>query len=230
MLGFDMHRKHKLRFNDGFTIVEIIVVLLIVLLLLVVLAPTVQKIHQVGLCQPLNAVKLLDVACKRYYEDFAEFPPSRHEDYPGWHGKELLVLFLVGYGPDAGLDGTPGTDFSLDDGREGFGFRVERAGRIFGPYNGAEMVKTKLSSNGRPVFVDDFDEEIYYYRYDAVLPGYHLDNPGTDDVKGPIEWFGADYAQNKKDFILATRGPDGKFQDVDDDAATDDITNFLEEQ
>jgi len=196
------------------------VVLLIMLLLLAVLTPTVQKIHRTIMrTAALGTIHLIEGACKRYYEDFDEYPPSSHSDYSGWDGKELLVLFLTGYGPDTGTKGEPGATLDVNDGKAGFGFRLEKAGPVFGPYNGAQDIKT---TGSRPVFVDAFDEQVYYYRY-AGAYGNH--NPG-----GPIEQFGAAYAQGHTGFILATAGPDGIFQDFDSHPDTDDITNFLEEQ
>ncbi|MBL7133293.1 MAG: prepilin-type N-terminal cleavage/methylation domain-containing protein [Phycisphaerae bacterium] len=228
----------------GFTIVELMVVLLIMMLLLAVLAPTVQKIHRTIMrVTALTTVRLIEGGCKAYYDDFNnQYPPSTHVDYVGWSGSELLVLFLTGYGPDPGPgeqpDGTPGADLSADDGCEGYGRRVEKRGRRFGPYNGTERVKTKRvkredETYKPPVFVDCFDEEIYYYRYDPLLPGYHTTHnpapPGLDEAGAY-----SDYLTQAKDmrtgFILMTAGPDGLFKDYDAHPDTDDITNFLEEQ
>ncbi len=216
----------------GFTIVELMVVMLIMLLLLAVLAPTVQQIHRTIMrMTALTTVRLIEGGCKMYYEDFGEYPVSNDTtNYAGWDGKELLVLFMTGYGPDLNSDGTPGTDYSTDDGCNGFSFRTEKAGKEFGPYNGTEKIETTLSDNGRPVFVDAFDEEIYYYRYDSTLPGgapfgyYATDNPD-----GPFDDHN-DYNQGHTGFVLATAGPDGVFEAYDDVLDTDDITNFLEEQ
>ena len=217
-----------LRAANGFTIVELMVVLLIMLLLLAVLAPTVQKIHRTIMrTAALGTIHVIEGACRRYYEDFDEYPPSTHSDYSGWDGKELLVLFLTGYGPDTGTKGEPGGNLATDDGKTGFGFRTEKAGLVFGPYNGTEKVKTKLSGYSRPVFVDAFDEEIYYYRYDNGYATSH--NPTPPGLES-----GSDYADYltytidmRRDFILMTAGPDGKFSTA---GTTDDITNFLEEQ
>lgn len=223
----------------GFTIVELMVVMLIMLLLLAVLAPTVQKIHRTVMrVTALTTVRLIEGGCRGYYEDFGEFPHSNN--YLGWEGKELLVLFMTGYGPDLNSDGKPTDDANkdglpddiyTDDGRAGLGFRTEKAGHKFGPYNGTQDIKKRLSeTNSRPVFVDAFDEEIYYYRYDPTFPAeapfgyYATDNPG-----GPFDDHD-DYNQGHTDFVLATAGPDGVFEAYDDVLDTDDITNFLEEQ
>ncbi len=214
----------------GFTIIEMMAVLLIMLLLLAVLTPTVQKVYRMVLrSTSLSTVRLIDGACKQYYEQMDEYPPSTHAGYSGWDGKELLVLFLTGYGPDENSDSTPGTNLSTDDGCTGFGFRLEKRGLVCGPYNGAEKVKTKSGTNG-PVFIDSFDEEIYYYCYDPLEPGgAPFGHYATDNLDGPVSTYPF-YGQGHKGFILATRGPDGVFEPFDDEPDTDDITNFLEEQ
>lgn len=224
-----MRAKGKSRSRSGFTIVELMVVMLIMLLLLAVLAPTVQKIHRTIMRgAALSTVRLIDGACKMYREDLGEYPPSTHPDYPGWSGGQLLTLLLTGYGPDPDIRGEPGLTMNLDDGREGYGFRMERAGKIFGPYNGTEKVVMKLV-DGRPVFMDAFDEQLYYYRFDATSGTYHAtDDPAPSGLEGPAH---ADYLASAKatqtNFILMTAGPDGYFSGSTD---TDDITNFLEEQ
>ena len=225
------------RSAGGFTIIELMAVLLIMLLLLAVLAPSVQKIYRTVLrTDALATVRLIEGGCRLYYEEMdGQYPPSTHGDYTGWEGRELLVLFLTGYGPDASLDGTPGTDMSLYDGCEGFGFRQEKRGLRFGPYNGAEKVKTKLSVNGRPVFIDAFGEEIYYWVYDAGLPGYRTEHnqspspPGLSEGSAYTDYL-ANAATMRDDFILVTAGANGICEAYDDVTYTDDITNYLEEQ
>lgn len=218
LTGKKRNRCGPVRRAGGFTIIELMVVLLIMMLLLGVLAPTVQKIHRTIMrTAALGTIHLIEGGCKQYYEDFEEYPPSTDpDDYAGWSGKELLVLFLTGYGPG--------------DGCEGFGFRRDKRGKVFGPYNGTENVKTKKTkktSVDRPVFVDAFDEEIYYYRYDN---GYSTNDnpppPGLEEA-GKYDAYLSYAATQRREFILMTAGPDGKFEDVD---TTDDITNFLEEQ
>lgn len=225
------------RAAGGFTIVELMVVMLIMLLLLVVLVPTVQKIQRTIMrVAALTTVRLIQDGCKMYYENFGEYPISKDEmNYPGWDGKELLVLFMTGYGPDLNRDGTPGTNYSIDDGCEGLGFRTEKRGKKFGPYNGTQDIETKLSDdNSRPVFVDAFDEEIHYYRFDSVLDLYNTaDNPTPPGLEGSAHADYLGYAKSmQRDFILMTAGPDGIFENYGDAAYkdTDDITSFLEEQ
>lgn len=234
LTGKKRNRCGPVRRAAGFTIVELMVVLVIMMLLLAVLAPTVQKIHRTIMrTAALGTIHLIEGGCKQYYEDFEEYPPSAPSGYAGWSGRELLVLFLTGYGPDTGTKGEPGGNLYTDDGCEGFGFRLEKRGRVFGPYNGTENVKTKKTkktSVDRPVFVDAFDEEIYYYRYDN---GYSTNDnpppPGLEEA-GKYDAYLSYAATQRKEFILMTAGPDGVFRDVDVYSDTDDITNFLEEQ
>jgi type II secretory pathway pseudopilin PulG len=212
------------------------VVMLIMLLLLAVLAPTVQKIHRTIMrVKALTTVRLIEGGCRMYYEDFGQYPVSNDAtNYVGWDGKELLVLFMTGYKPDLSGDGTPGaSSMAADDGKNGFGFRTENRGKVYGPYNGTQDIETKLSDNDRPVFVDAFDEEIYYYRFDSVLDTYYTaDNPTPPGLGSGSAY--DDYLDNaqtmRRDFILMTAGPDGIFEAYDDVLDTDDITNFIEEQ
>lgn len=244
--GQTMQAKGKRRLSIGFTIIELMVVMLIMMLLLVLLAPSIQKIHRTTMRRTaLNTIAMLEGACNMYFADFSEYPLSNDDtnengdtNYAGWTGNQLLVLFLVGYMPDISSDGTPGmigTDVVLhtDDGEGGLGFRVEKRGKVFGPYNGAENVRT---SGSPPVFVDAFDEQIYYYRFDSGSATYYTtDNPTPPGLEGASVYsnYLASVESRQSEYILMTAGPNGVFTPSTDPAVwlqTDDITNFLEEQ
>ncbi len=140
-----------------------------------------------------------------------------------------MVQFLTGYLPDAGKDGMPGDGdpiVTIDDGKQGFGFRLATKGRVYGPYFGTEELDARPESDGsRPSFVDQYRNAVFYYLFDAELRAYRSeDNPGgPKDINA--------YARNaagelyRTDFLLLTKGPDGKWDPPRDDRS-DDVTNF----
>ena len=139
---------------------------------------------------------------------------------PDWTGAELLCLLLTGYANDPETPGQPfesGSDMSEDDGNNGFGFRNEQRGKVYGPYNGAENVTVASGPNSNSrVFIDNFDNPILYYRYrnDSGTMRYVTDDnagvspassgdPDQDDYLDP-----AATKQATGTFLLLTIGPD----------------------
>ena len=243
--------------RGGFTLVELTVVILIISMLLLMAVPSVNKaITQARRDSSFSIIKQLDSACLSFQVD--------HEFYPmsggSFTGSQMLRLQLTGYGPDEGDDGVPvnggdNSDLSTlasDDGVFGLGFRKSPQGRIYGPY-GSSADMDVLVIGDSPVFVDAFDNEIFYYRYEPG--GYDnthnspADSAGTDlDMSvyaqkgissgGSVTWNGLWRA----DFLLFSAGADGQFVSgqylgasdnntrafhPDVPFAVDDITNFV---
>ena len=216
----------------AFTLVELIVVIVIIVLLASIAAPTASRYRRAARNgASLAAVRHIQGACVLYKADFDELPPSSGGGpYSGWQGCELVVLFLTGYGPDEGQDGTPGGDLKTDDGHEGFGFRLEHRGRAFPPYN--ETHKMDMAggdtTRGHPYFVDAFGNPICYYRYDN---GYDADDNKGEPGDGPANI--AAYAQDgegqyyRKDLVLCSQGDNKKWNPPSQTGDNDDITNFF---
>ncbi|MCK4601004.1 MAG: prepilin-type N-terminal cleavage/methylation domain-containing protein [Phycisphaerae bacterium] len=176
-------------YRAAFTLVELLTVLLIIALLLGIATPSIMSIRtSILVGQSRVTIGLIEGACEQYRNDFGDYPPSDDPDnYLGWYGCQLLPLFLIGYGPDAGGDGDPyGEDndknLAEDDGRDGFGFRTTKRGMVYGPYNGTEKLQMKESyypiagggphnlndstAGRQPAFVDAFDNVIAYFSRD----------------------------------------------------------------
>lgn len=241
------------RHGCGFTMVELMTVVAVIALLMAILIPSLMQIKtQIQRSAALATVRLLDSAVKAYHSDFEDYPPSstHDDDYgylpAGWDGKFLLPLFLTGYAPDAkpadeaGVPFEEGVFMDHDDGKAEFGFRVVARGRVYGPYNGAENVRMEPpeETGDPPAFYDSFGSQVFYYRFDEENETYQADHNGPDTYgpRGDQQPDMPDYARRddgaffRRDFILCTKGPDYKFEAFSENTATDDVTNFLQEQ
>ncbi|MGC9454192.1 MAG: competence type IV pilus major pilin ComGC [Phycisphaerae bacterium] len=234
--------------GGGFTLVELMTVIAVIALLLAILIPSLMQIKtQIQRSASLTMVRMLDSACEAYFNDFDDYPPSRRPDgadyLPDWDGKYLLPLLLTGYGPDAEDPGIPfegGRRLDQDDGKSEFGFRVVARGVVYGPYHGTEDIRMQPAedTDGPPAFVDSFGNQVFYYRFDQEDETYHEDHNGPDmyGPHAPQEPDMPDYARRndgefiRRDFILCTKGPDFEFEAFGENPATDDVTNFLQEQ
>ncbi len=122
---------------------------------------------------------------------------NEHDRYPG---KDLFTD-LTGAGDD--------------DGQPGYGYRLEPRGMVYGPWNGAD----KLAKRGDPPhFVDGFGNEIEYHLFEDMpddVKDYntHSSPPG----KPPVYY--------RRDYILRSRGPNGKW-DPPRSPDSDDVTNM----
>jgi prepilin-type N-terminal cleavage/methylation domain-containing protein len=239
----------------GFTLVELMTAITIIAVLLGIILPSLMQIKtQIKRSASLATVRLIDSACEAYYNDFEDYPPSRRPNFatylPNWEGKYLLPLLLTGYAPDPGVAGEPfsgGRKMHEDDGKDEYGYRVVHRGVVYGPYNGTEEVELRRAEEDDPrrAFVDAFGNQVFYYKFRSDAPGsdpkFHEDDNGPDpnspyeEARQPdmpdyavtataeADWF-------RRDFLLCTMGPDQRFEAFRDDPATDDVTNFLQEQ
>ncbi|MCK4627245.1 MAG: hypothetical protein KAV00_18170 [Phycisphaerae bacterium] len=212
----------------GFTLVELLVIVGIIALLAGLLLPALNHfIIQSSKAKTQAAINLIDGACQHYFTDFDDYPPSHDSNYSGWTGSELLVLFLTGYGPDAGNDGIPGADLSTDDGMPEYGFRLKQRGYVYGLY-GVENLRVH-DGGGRPEFVDTFGafgNPILYYRW----TGSNYDGDHNNDGPGELNSYAkdSDGAYYRTDFILISKGHNQEWN-APSDMNSDDVTNFFNE-
>ena len=157
------------------------------------------------------------------YEHLKGLPPSGSDSDDsvsgGLEGRHALVQALTGYLGES------------DDGEDGKGSRYEQRGSVHGPFVSPEM-KTK---GDPPSFVDAFDNEILYYRFE---PGGGRHGGGFESSNnsgvGPSSL--GDYLQDpngdlyRRDFVLLSPGPDRRWMDLseaNEEKETDDIANFM---
>ena len=219
------HRRHGLRQRAGFTLIELLTVIAILGLLLGILALTVTSVRIRARVQKSQfIVNQLTGAIRIYHNERGEYPRSNEA---GYTGSEWLVQALTGYRDD--------------DGKTGWGFRdteyIDR-GKVFGPYNDTERIQRARTSDN-PIkyeFLDAFDNPILYYRYDDGYVAAH--NPGAGPASLDVTYLrgpGGEYF--RKDFVLLSPGPDGRYDQIPYIQAPtsawnrncDDITNFMEQ-
>jgi type II secretory pathway pseudopilin PulG len=213
-------RAVRKREGKAFTLIELLVVILIIMMLVGILLPTVARIRRNALASQSQAhLALIEGACRAYYSDFREYPPSGPSG-PFASGAQRLVQCLTGY--------------RNDDRCDGFGFRVVEPGDRHGPYNGAEGLPMKGSP---PTFVDAFANPFLYYQFrvdpaDGAWKYVNADNPadalnrtGPADANLYAQKSGGGYY--RQDFIVISAGADGVFQSPASNPRSDDITNFF---
>ncbi len=257
----NLSKSPGLSVRRAFTLMELMLVVIILGLLITIAVPGIATMFNgARRASSLAIVSTLEKACIAFSDDFREFPPSHQAGaLDKWTGAQLLPLFLTGYAPDKNGNGVVGGDlpsvgdqrsslfypfvtnkandsnsFDKDDGADGYGFRLSRAGKKYGPYLGAEDIEAaKMAPDDRAAFIDTFGNPIFYYVWDN---GYDKsDNHVTDGLAGPLST-DDDYAEDsagqylRKDFFLATAGPDRRFVSFADSPTTDDITNIVPEE
>jgi len=232
-------------------------VILIIALLAGILVPTIQAVSgQTNRMKSLATIREIQNGCRLYRGDFDSYPLSGMwrkpadqggglVDWPGYlpshnqyKGRHLVVMFLTGYGPDEATPGEPfenNKNFIEDDGKSGFGFRAHKRGKVCGPYVDPNKMPIRKEPNpDRLVFMDAFDHPIYYWRFDPNQTDPAQFYRAADNGNGPadLRQYVTKEDDNdffRKDFILASPGPDRQWKAYRDDAQTDDITNFLQE-
>ncbi len=220
----------------GFTLVEVLTVIMIIVLLATIAVPTIYKASEAIRRGAAGAqIGLLEGGIEMYEKDFNAYP---HYDHPDFDGAEELCLLMLGWPDDPGTKGAPDMvdgrlrNLHEDDGMEGYGFRtsLRYPSDGYGPYVDADRMSYADPNPSRedvyPVFYSPFanDNSIgthkySYYRYDG------------DDNYGPKDGYAIINGEvARKDYLLTTKGPDGKYTKFSDDPTTDDITNFLQEE
>lgn len=227
--------------RPGFTLLEMLTVVIIVGLLLAIGTPSVLRMQLIAMRRTsLVRIRTLETGCEAYKKDFGMFPPSGSASNgigktacP--QGQHNLARCLVGYRDD--------------DGKAGLGFRIGKS-KVYGPYAGCEDVKY-TPAGSEVVFLDAFDYPILYYcgmEFNANGDYVFVSFKDGDNSNGP-DSINTSYVQVKnaenvtvkarKDFILCSKGPDGKWpheakvpEDFESTQAAldqrDDITNFLD--
>ena len=264
-------RKNLPSTKMGFTLIELLAIMFIIILLVGILVPALTTFQRNALrSKSFATINIIDGACKYYYDDFGDYPPSHIDnnvyqnwsDSGSWYGGQLIVLFLTGYAPDIETKGDPFGDndnksIIEDDGKDGFGFRLARRGKVYGPYNGTEKLEVKkvfvvddIEYTKPPFFADAFGGNILYYKFDRENSTYYSsDNLGDTVIKnaggnGPnpsttpsidINYYAKNSANKyyRTDFILISKGANRKITstnigwDPPREGDSDDITNFF---
>lgn len=215
----DNLRANRQRKREAFTLIELLTIIMIIVLLAGLGAPSILKMQaQAARSISLTTIRTIDQACRAYELDHKQFPPSADSD--GRQGRHWLVWALTGYKNDA------------EDKADGYGFRIQKPGTVYGPY--VEVAKMRIGKTP-PSFLDAFDNEIYYYRYEASRGAN--DKYNSADNNGGFANINL-YANSNKttpyayfttSFLLCSPGGDGKWADYPNTPATDDCTNFLPE-
>jgi type II secretory pathway pseudopilin PulG len=200
--------------------IELLVVMLVITVLLTIGVPVIMQYRtqaKINACQV--TVNIIDTAIGMYH--------GQHNKYPG---KNTLPSDLIGLAYD-------GDGEEIEDFQPGVGYRLQRRGPIYWPWNGVD----KLKHGGS--FSDAFGQSIAYSVFidgsgaDSGYVDVDFDNENSeDDVEiDNID----DYAKNKdggyyrRDYILMSpsangkwgliRGPDNSNSNIE---PTDDVTNF----
>jgi prepilin-type N-terminal cleavage/methylation domain-containing protein len=218
------------RLGWAFTLIELLTVIVIISLLVGIAIPSIMEVKRQSMRRKsLAAIAQIEGAIRAYANDFEvkatdryyfSCPPST--GYSGKEGRHVLVWCLTGYGAES------------PDTKDGFGMRLTnpRLGD-YGPYNGVESLPMK-SEGGGPVFIDAFDNPIFYYRLTTAGTYTSGDNSGgpADIVRYATPLHTTDKPKLlRADYLLCSKGPDGTWWgELDWDPATDDITNFLGER
>jgi type II secretory pathway pseudopilin PulG len=171
------------------------VVIFVIGLLLTFGVPGVMRMQTNARARATQAtVHIIDKAVRMYH--------GKHGDeYP--EDNSTLVQCLTGYRDN--------------DRKEGYGYRLETRGVVYGPWNGTEKIPTRTRGSNPPHFVDSFGYEIDYRTFDTGIEYFKTGKAG-----GP-EYF-------RRDYWVRSPGPDGVFSDNlqgDELTTTDDITNYF---
>jgi prepilin-type N-terminal cleavage/methylation domain-containing protein len=207
----------------AFTMVEMLTVIAVIVLLLAIGVPSVNKMRANILREATKStIYGIEGGCEQYKTDLREYPASTGPIIGNttMDGRYMLAQYLTGY--------------RTDDGITGFGFRIGKSIQ-YGPYNRLEDAQM-ASSGSNQAFVDSFGQEIYYYRCDrrgaaSTESYYSADNSGGP----PISASGTSYVTDqtgklfRTDYVLMSKGANGNWDSFVDNARTDDITNFLQE-
>jgi len=181
--------------------VEMLAVMFIITMLLVIGTPSALRYRAQSRARATQAIiNQIDQAVRMYYD--AHTP---HE-YPE---KKSLARRLTGH--------------KDNDNKEGYGYRVQKRGRVYGPWNSTE----KLARSGEN-FADSYGTEIEYYPFNPDTRAY--EGAVNNYAKDPNDPTGQTYY--RRDFVLRSRGENGEFEQHPHpygNVIPDDITNFFEE-
>jgi len=186
--------------------VEMLAVMFIIAMLLAIGTPAALRYRvQARARATQTIINTLNGAIREFYREHHEYPAAGN-----------LGECLTGHRP-AGNNLFGYTNVS-GDGKDGYGYRMQRRGRVYGPWNGAE----KLTRSGEN-FTDSYGTEIQYYPF----------KPDTGAYDGAVNSYAknADGRYYRRDYVLRSRGEDGEFANnaAGAVATSDDITNFFEE-
>lgn len=232
----------------GFTLVELLVVMSVIGILSAILVPSIARAYYLALVNKTKAtIGVLEGGVRMYAADFNnQVPPSQPGgagSFNAWPGSVQMTFLLTGYG----LDYTnPPTSFGTPnlgslgtlDGVDGYGFRLEKRGKIYGPYNGAASVPMLSINASQRIFY--FQQ--FYIPYNAnpliyLRPSYFFyyvarnnqyvksdnstlstafANTNTSSIpdytqSGTNQPYLNECMKHRSDFIIVNAGPDGVF-------------------
>ena len=184
----------------AFTMVEMLAVMFIITMLLAIGVPTALRYRaQARARATQKIINQIDQAVRMYYNEHHEYPAANN-----------LTQCLTGY--------------KDDDGKKGYGYRVQKRGRVLGPWNGTE----KLSRSGEH-FMDSYGTAIEYHPF-RIADGNYADTGVNTYAKD------AEDRYYRRDYVLRSKGENGDFEEHphtytsgSDEIIPDDITNFFEE-
>jgi prepilin-type N-terminal cleavage/methylation domain-containing protein len=237
--------------SRGFTLIELLTVIVIISMLVGIAMPSLLSIKsQIMRSTCFATLRSIEGGIALYSKDFragkldpdflkANPPSSRATPgFIGWDGREILAFLMLGYADNPGTAGKPNlTDFTNDDGCNGPGFRLVERGTVYGPYVSPDT-PAKRDENNHTVFIDAYDNSFYYCRFDGATSKY-LDDDNSGGPASVMSYATTDHTTNaiklyRRDYILFSKGPDGRWNAVQADGTwdptTDDITNFLMER
>jgi prepilin-type N-terminal cleavage/methylation domain-containing protein len=208
--------------RKGFSLIELLVIITIIALLIGILFPSITRV-QISVLKRITHSRMgwIEAGCEEFKHDFGQYPPS---------GPESIAQAMTGYKDDTNNDKKP-VNGSDDDGKKGLGFRIIDSGRVYGPYGPTVDIPMEGGATDK-VFLDGFENTIYYYRYDSGAGAYDTDGVSN----GPT--YISKIPQYRKNIALMSLGPK-KCTDSSDDWSTfdgdnpdvgfSDVTNFLPE-
>jgi hypothetical protein len=217
----------------GFTLIELLTIIIILGMLISLSTPSILIVRRMAKVKLSHATyKTLGGGIELYRGDdrFTRPPPSDPSDpnnYTHLEGRFALVQFMIGY-MSAAKDGVEGAGYRWRENNTDF----VRGGKVYGPYGGCDHIE-RGKGRAHPVFVEAFDNDILYFRFDDE-EGYIIGHNSSADPEAPsnLEQYTRDQLDPNRpyyrgDYILISGGPDKLFKDVTDGKPdVDDITNF----
>lgn len=126
----------------GFTLIELLVVIGIIAALLAILLPALGGLRrQAAQARVRMDFQAISTALEAYKQDFGDYPRYPDAQTTNQGGRHILAMALMG--PDPAVD-SDGNGPLRGDGADGYGFRLEPGGKVYGPYLSPEKFKVQI--------------------------------------------------------------------------------------